>query len=70
MIVLKWVVVAVALLALLGAAVSLYGAQQWRTLTTALNARLEASRRDPSPARYDARELQDLPAPVPTDRSA
>lgn len=64
MVVLKWLLALIALLALLVAAASLYGAQRWRSLTAELNARLEASRRQPSVTRYDARELDRLPAPV------
>jgi hypothetical protein len=64
MVVLKWLLAAIALLALLVTAASLYGAQRWRSLTAELNARLEASRKQPSATRYDARELDGLPAPV------
>jgi hypothetical protein len=60
----KWVIGASLLLALLVTAASLYGAQRWRSLTAELNARLEASRRETSATRYDARELDGLPAPV------
>jgi len=61
---LKWLVAAAALLALLFVAVSVVGAMRWRGLTEQLNARLEAARRPPTPARFDARELVGLPAPV------
>lgn len=40
------------------------GASRWHRLTQALHERLEAGRRPPRPARYDARELDGLPAPV------
>jgi hypothetical protein len=60
----KWVIGASLLLALLVTAASLYGAQRWRSLTDELNGRLEASRKEPSATRYDARELDGLPAPV------
>jgi len=36
----------------------------WRGPTKQLNARLEAARKSPSPALYDARELEGLPAPL------
>lgn len=64
MVVLKWLLALIALLALLITAASLYGAQRWRSLTAELNARLEASRRQNSATLYDARELDGLPAPV------
>jgi len=61
---LKWLAAAIALLALLFFALSAVGAMHWRGLTEQLNARLEAARKSPSPALYDARELEGLPAPV------
>ena len=67
MIGLKWAVVGAALLIALlvlviGAAV--YGSRRWEQGSQAILARLEAARTPPSPARYDARELFGLPAPV------
>jgi hypothetical protein len=41
-----------------------YGQRRWGGLTRDLVARLEASRLPPVPARFDVRELDDLPAPV------
>ena len=61
---LKWLGAATVLLVVVFVALSVYGAMRWRGLTDGLNARLEAARRVPTPARYDARELEGLPAPV------
>ncbi len=61
---LKWLAAAIALLALLFFALSVVGAMRWRGLTEQLDARLEAARKSPTPARYDAREIEGLPAPV------
>ena len=48
---------------------SMYGARQWADLIRTQTSQLEAARIDakgrlPSPARYDVRELEGLPAPV------
>lgn len=64
MIVIKWIVAGAALLAVLLTVLSIYGQSRWRALTAELDARLESARVVPSPARYDARELEGLPAPV------
>ena len=58
---------AVAAVAAVGLAA--YGSKRWAETTQKLARRLEAGRIDekteaPRPTRYDARELQDLPAPV------
>ena len=61
----KWTLAALLLLALLFAALSVYGAAHWRALTAELNGRLEATRQPPQPTHFDAeRELEGLPAPV------
>lgn len=54
---------------LVGAAVCagaalVWGAVRWGGETRALTERLDAARTPPTPARYDARELDGLPAPV------
>ena len=54
---------ALALLAVLYAA-AWYGAWRWDAGTRELRARLETARQPVRPARYDARELDGLPAPV------
>lgn len=41
-----------------------YGSRRWEQGSQAILMRLEAARMSPSPARYDARELDGLPAPV------
>jgi hypothetical protein len=65
MVMLKWVGLALAVLALAAAAALWFGMVRWNRLTDELNARLEAARVAPWPARYDeARELAGLPPPV------
>ncbi len=61
---LKLVAGALALVAIAVAAASVYGAWRWDAGTRALRARLDAGRQPVRPARYDARELEGLPAPV------
>ncbi len=64
---LNWLVIgAAALLVLLALAVSavVYGSLRWKRGSQAIVARLEAARMPPSPARYNACELDGLPAPV------
>ncbi len=63
----KWAVIGAALFVLLlalaiGAAI--YGSRRWEQGTQTILTQLEATRMSPSPARYDARELDGLPAPV------
>ncbi|KRB14688.1 DUF6544 family protein [Rhizobacter sp. Root16D2] len=45
-------------------ALSVVGAARWRHATRRLMRRLDAARRPIKPAHFDARELEDLPAPV------
>ena len=66
---LLWLGVISGLLVAVAVSLCVFGARRWRTSTQALNCRLEASRIDdkvppPSPARYNAGELDALPAPV------
>jgi hypothetical protein len=63
----KWAVIGMTILVLLlvlaiGAAI--YGSRRWEQGTRAILTELEAARMSPSPAHYDARELDGLPAPV------
>ena len=60
----KWIGAAIVLLLIVLIALGAYGRMRWNGLTQELNARLEAARVSPQPARYDARELEGLPAPV------
>jgi hypothetical protein len=57
------------LLAVAAFGLSAYGSRRWTDSTQTLTRRLEAARiddeaRSPSPARFDSRELEGLPAPV------
>jgi len=66
---LLWLGLIPCLLALAAVGLSAYGAKRWIDSTRTLTRRLEAARidenvRPPSPARFDARELEGLPAPV------
>ena len=65
---LKWSGVALAVLIVVGIGAVAYGSWRWDSGTKAILARLEAARVSPSsstlPVRYDARELEGLPAPV------
>ena len=63
---LKWLGVAIAVLLVVGLSAAAYGSWHWERGTKAITARLEAARITSStlPARYDARELEGLPAPV------
>ena len=45
-------------------ALQVFGRWKWQRLTRALLARIESSRAPPESARFDARELNDLPAVV------
>ena len=60
----KWLGFLVATLTVLVVGLVIYGSWRWNKGTTALLARLEAARVPHAVARYDARELQGLPAPV------
>lgn len=60
----KWVAAAIGLLVLLGFGLTAWGAGRWNAAARDLKARLEAARTPATPSRYDARELDGLPAPV------
>lgn len=64
MIWLKWSVLLLALLLVAGAGAATFGVWRWRVDSRALLARLEAARIPHVTTRYDARELDGLPAPV------
>ena len=64
-----WLGLVLCLLAAAAVGLSAYGSKRWTDATRTLTSRLEAVRidetvRPPSPARYDSRELEGLPAPV------
>ena len=61
---LKWFGLALGVGALAAGALIVYGNLRWKRLTRELMLRLEAAREAPSPTRFDARELQGLPARV------
>ena len=66
---LLWLSLVLCLLAATAVGLSAYGSKRWtgtmRTLTSRLEAvRIEEKVRPPSPARFDSRELEGLPAPV------
>jgi hypothetical protein len=66
---LVWLVLILCLLAVAAVGLSAYGAKRWTEATRTLTASLEASRiaetlRPASQRRFDARELEGLPAPV------
>jgi hypothetical protein len=66
---LMWLGLALGLLAVAAVGLSAYGSKRWTDTTRTLTSRLEAARidekvRPPSPARFDSRELEGLPAPV------
>lgn len=60
----KWIGLVVVAITLGVTVLFAYGQQRWIGLTRDLVGRLEAARTPPSPARFDARELDGLPAPV------
>ena len=60
----KWLGLLVATLTVLVVGLMAYGSWRWNERSTRLMARLEAARVPHAVARYDARELQALPAPV------
>ena len=60
----KGLVIALAVLLVALVALNALGAARWAEGTAALRARLQAAREPPLVARYDARELAGLPAPV------
>jgi hypothetical protein len=66
---LPWLALVLCLLAMAVVALSAYGSKRWADTTRQLTVRLDAARidekaRSPSPTRFDARELEGLPAPV------
>jgi len=66
---LRWLGLIPCLLAVAAVGLSAYGSNRWNDITRTLSSRLDAARTDekarsPSPARYDSRELEGLPAPV------
>ncbi len=61
---LEWLGLAAGVLVLVGIITAAYGSSRWAEATRALLARLEAARRPPAVARYDARQIERLPAPV------
>jgi hypothetical protein len=61
---LQWTGVGLAVLVLAYAGVSAYGAWRWREATRTLVAQLERSRQPVATTRYEASELDGLPAPV------
>ena len=67
---LLWLGVCLAALALAGLGLTAFGERRWAGEMNSLHAKLEAGRVDgtpgasPLPTRYDARELEGLPAPV------
>jgi hypothetical protein len=64
---LKWALIGGTLLVVLlvlAVGATLYGSRRWEQGSQAILTQLEAGRKSPSPARYDARELDGLPAPV------
>ena len=60
----KWLGLGVATLTVLVVGLTAYGSWRWNEGSAALLARLEAARVPHAVARYDARELHGLPAPV------
>ena len=60
----KWLGLLLATLTVLVVGLMAYGSWRWNEGTTALLARLEAARLPHAVARYDAHELEGLPAPV------
>ena len=60
----KWLRLLVATLAVLVVCLTACGSWRWNAGTTALLARLEAARAPHAVVRYDAREIDGLPAPV------
>ena len=64
MIWLKWLGSGIGVLVAVAIGAAAYESSRWGEGTRALRARLEAARTPPSPPRYEARELDGLPAPV------
>ena len=64
-----WLSLLVCLLVVAAVGLSAYGSKRWNSSARALTSRLEATRigdqaQSPFPKRYDARELEGMPAPV------
>ncbi len=60
----KWLGFALGVLGVVAIGAAAYGSWRWGEGTRALLARLEDARTPPTPARYDEREINGLPAPV------
>lgn len=60
----KWLGILLVTLTVLAVGLMAYGSWRWNESTQALLARLEAAREPHAVVRYDARELDGLPAPV------
>jgi len=60
----KWLGLALGVLAVVVVGLNAVGAWRWAGKTRALMAALETARVAPTPARFDARELEGLPPPV------
>ena len=60
----KWLGLVAATLAVLAVGLTAYGSWRWNQGSAALLARLEAARQPHAVTRYDAREIEGLPAPV------
>lgn len=60
----KWLGLALGVLAIVAAGLNAYGAWRWAGGTRTLISRLEAARVAPASTRYDERELESLPPPV------
>ncbi len=60
----KWLWLVVATLAVLAVGLAAYGSWRWNQGSAAFLARLEATRQPHAVTRYDAREIEGLPAPV------
>lgn len=59
-----WLLLVLGSLAVGLAGLAAFGAARWAVTTRTLLGQLDATRRQPTAARYDARELERLPAPV------
>lgn len=60
----KWLAIAIAVLTVAAIVVPAYGSSRWSAATRGLLSRLEAARLPHVITRYDAREIEGLPAPV------
>lgn len=59
-----WLSLALGAIVAIGVGLGAYGAARWAEKTRTLMRRLEGARMPPTISRYDARELEGLPAPV------